>query len=254
MLHPYFQLRNKLREWADRKVIETLCHEYKLRFSPPIDSGDTVVFKDIFLHKAYADYFPFYRKSTIVDVGAHKGFFTLFAALNTPSESRIFSLEPSRNNFEGLTRNLAANNLASRVSVFHGGLSDRSGTADLYLGAPENHSLFAAKDVDANKVSKKETVELMTLEDYLARFSIDQMDFLKMDCEGAEYQVLFSSRPETLKKITTISMEFHDLKTTAASGLSMIEFLKKNGFTIVKFQHETTYLNLHTGKLIATRL
>jgi FkbM family methyltransferase len=255
MLSPYLRFREKIRAWSDHSVIKAVCEEYKIQLGSPMGQGDAGVFKEVFLQKVYADYLPFYQACTILDIGAHKGFFTLFAALNIDPKSRLIALEPSLTNFTALEKNILANRLEARVRTWQCGLSDQSGSVDLFLGNSENHSLFKPLDgrKDAKKGSLTERVEMVALKELLERTNIDAVDFLKIDCEGAEYQALYSSDAETLKRIKTISMEFHDLKKPSATGLAMAEFLRGHGFTIVKFQHETTYKNLNTGKLIATR-
>lgn len=256
MLSPYLRFRQKLREWSDRSVIKAVCEEYKIQLGSPMVGGDDAVFKEVFLHKVYADYFPFYQSSTILDIGAHKGYFTLFAALNSDPKSRIIALEPVGENFQALQKNVSANRFENQVTAWQYGLSDQAGPVDLYLSRAENHSLFkpTGSDNGSQNAFRKERVEMLTLKGLMERGKIDQVDFMKMDCEGAEYQSLFSTDAETLRKINTISMEFHDLKKAAVTGLSMVEFLRNHGFIIVKFQHETTYKNLNTGKIIATRI
>ena len=56
---------------------------------------------------------------------------------------------------------------------------------------------------------KSVKVKCITLEDIFNEYKINQCDFLKMDCEGAEYDILLSTGGETLRKIKQINMEYH---------------------------------------------
>src|SRR5689334_184773 len=60
------------------------------------------ILREVFRDRVYALCFPFYQNAVVVDVGAHYGYFTLFAACNCAKSSRIFALEPSQNNFSML--------------------------------------------------------------------------------------------------------------------------------------------------------
>ena len=85
-------------------------------------------------------------------------------------------------------------------------------------------------------------------------FDLDRIDFLKMDCEGAEYSIFNSTADSIFDKITTISMEFHDLKDGDFTAEHIIEKLRKNNFRIVKFHYDRTTKNLNYGKLIGTKI
>lgn len=247
----YHRLRQRLRDWSERGLFGSLCQEYKIRIASPTGPAEIAVFKDIFLHKAYADWFPFYRRARVVDVGAHKGFFSLFAARCLAPDSRIVALEPNSRNFADLDANIRANGFGQMIQAWRCGIGRSAGKARLHLSSSENHSLHPAAGVSGKGVS--ETVDLVGLGDVLERTGWDQVDFLKLDCEGAEYEALYQTPPRALERVRVISMEFHDLKAPETTGLAMAEFLAGRGFSIVKLHHETTRLPLHTGKLIAIR-
>ena len=83
---------------------------------------------------------------------------------------------------------------------------------------------------------------------------LEKVDFLKIDCEGAEYSILENTPGNIYDRITTISMEFHDLKEKYFTGEHLIRTLIMNGFKIVKYEYERTYMDLNYGKIIGTKL
>jgi FkbM family methyltransferase len=209
------------------------------------------VLQSIFGKREYADYFPFYEDSIIVDVGAHFGYFSLFAAKNAGPGSKIIAIEPDPNNQRILQRNMA-DCRSSNVTVIEGAMGGSEGTLKLYGGSEINRSLFSAYALGNGKVVAE--VPVMTLSRLMVKHDLHQIDFLKLDCEGAEYDILFGAEDDLLAKIKTISMEFHDMKSREMTGIRLHERLKKAGFTIVKFVHEPSNLGLNYGKLIATRI
>jgi hypothetical protein len=76
----------------------------------------------------------------------------------------------------------------------------------LYLSSEDNgkHSLIPS----GNSAGSVE-VECVTLSQVFKENNIDYVDFLKMDCEGAEYEILKAMEEETGSKIGRIAMEYH---------------------------------------------
>jgi FkbM family methyltransferase len=256
MYGTWMKLRRKVSETLDRKVVAAVCREYGLQL-PRLGPRETAVFKEVFIGKAYADGFPFYRPAVVVDIGAHWGFFTLFAARNLAAEGRIVAVEPSRDNLAALRRHLTLNKVADRVQVFGAAVAATDGEAFLHAEASENRSLFRPSDREEGRTGDKadagEAVETITLESLFRQAKLEVVDFLKMDCEGAEYEILRQAPEAVLSSIRCISLEFHDLKRPEATGRELSVFLKSKGFTIARCTHETTFRNLNTGKLLAFR-
>jgi hypothetical protein len=101
------------------------------------------------------------------------------------------------------------------------------------------------------KSQKSETVEVITLPQILDMFQLAKIDFLKMDCEGSEYDILYNLDPSIYKKIKVISLEFHDLNEPQKSGYSLALYLTKQGFNIIEFSYIESISNIHSGHIIA---
>ncbi len=220
----------------------------KLEYSP--NRGAVDVLYRIFIEREYADFFPFHRAATIVDVGGHFGYFSLFAARATPPDARIIALEPAARNFETLIKNLESNAIQKAIAL-QMGLAPASGEGSLFLSPRSyNHSTVFPG-------TESEKVTFISLNDLCKQQNIDVIDFFKLDCEGAEYEVLFRTSPETLSRITTISLEFHDLRTIRPAPFNANDlaiFLKRHGFRIMKFCYSTTRRDLNFGKMVGTRI
>ena len=75
---------------------------------------------------------------------------------------------------------------------------------------------------------KATQVESVTLDSIMDDLRIGKCDFLKMDCEGAEYEILRNTSRRTFRKIGRISMECHGNRMSEAETM-----LKEAGFDIV---------------------
>ena len=248
MYELYLNIRAWMRRLSDRRLAAFICGEYNIRLGA-LSAADLGVFKEVFLEKAYADGFPFHAPATVLDVGAHKGFFTLFASRGIAAGGRVVSVEPASSNVEALRRHLSLNGLEDKVQVLQAGVGAENGTAWLYSGAPENRSLYTRA---GGNDPGGESVDVLSLEEVFRRAGLERVDFLKMDCEGAEYAALYAAPDALLAKVRCLSLEFHDLGKPEATALELGRFLRTKGFRVTH-RHTVTRQNLNTGKLLAER-
>ena len=77
------------------------------------------------------------------------------------------------------------------------------------------------------------SVPSITLDQVLEQLSIPHFDYIKMDCEGAEYEILFNASPSTLQKIRHICLEYHD-EVTRYSHDDLVRFFETSGFKVTR--------------------
>lgn len=201
--------------------------------APPI-MPFRAMFSEIVESKCYLPSARFRIKSgdIVLDIGANVGLFSIWTSLNVPS-ARIFAFEAASDNYMALADNVRSNRLKG-ISTYHYAVSDGSSTHTvLYRGfhggihsiRPEYRNWDPSKEI----MRKTEKVRTITLERIFQRFKIKKVDFLKLDCEGAEYEILFSTPKRTLSRIRRIVGEYHDLSAELHGGI-LKEFLTRNGF------------------------
>lgn len=166
---------------------------------------------------------------TVIDLGANIGTFTTFAAWKAP-QARIVAVEPEPGNLQMLARNVSGNNFAGRVTVVPAAIGGKDGTVTLHITdkISGGHSVFhrygKTSDLD---------VELVSLATLLRRQNIAACDFLKLDCEGGEYDALYSLSPDELARIRFLAVECHlfsdDPRHTPAA---LRAYLAERGFAI----------------------
>jgi FkbM family methyltransferase len=165
---------------------------------------------------------------TIIDVGAGLGDFSIFAAHQNPS-GFVYALEPFPESFALLQENLALNHVANiRASE----LAVGSGSNEIALattGAAVQHTTSVSKADHAASGTIK--VEAISLNDLFAANAITRCDFLKLDCEGGEYGILFNASDETLAKIGHICLEYHN-HLTPYSDRDLSRYLQNKGFRV----------------------
>jgi FkbM family methyltransferase len=158
-------------------------------------------YNDIWNHRSYTRLVDIPRQGIVVDIGANVGLFSLFAARTARA---VYALEPSSRNFMYLTANTRA---VPQISTHRIALGGFDGTALLRTsGSPTTYTL-AGDTADGSAV---ETVNVWSLNTLFTELQIGHCDYMKIDCEGAEYEILLSAEPAILEKVGRIVLEFHD--------------------------------------------
>ncbi len=175
--------------------------------------------------------------ATILDVGAHIGVFAALIARRVP-QGAVHALEPSLENFGLLQQNLR-NNGADNVTAHRLALAGENGTLRLYH-APGSvgHSFYRnpewegepwePRPEDAPPPREYEDVRTQVLADFLDEHRIDRVDFMKMNIEGAEYDVLLNASEKTLNAIAWMCVELHP--ETEGRADRLVERLREAGF------------------------
>jgi len=157
----------------------------------------------------------------VVDVGAAMGDYTVWAARQVP-QGRVVALEPFPESVRLLERNLLENQITN-VIVLPAAVTGKSGAAGLTLVGTSLVQHSTALE------GGNTTVASLSLADLFEAAGITRCDYLKMDCEGAEYDILFSASLETLRRFPRICLEVHD-GITQYSHKDLADFLRGRGF------------------------
>lgn len=184
--------------------------------------------KDILLNREY-EYLPefelnrFHDKK-IVDGGAHVGLFSLVASTYA---KEVISIEPHPVNFKLLQLNLEIND-ARNVIPINRALWSKSETLILYKGGHTGaHTVLNSQNA---RVTERFSVNSMSLKDVIDKFG--EIDLLKMDLEGAEFEVLGKLDYKVLSNIRNLVTECH-LEVGDVNQLE--KFLKEKGYYTEKF-------------------
>lgn len=192
------------------------------------NKSDAVAFFEIFFLKTNTvlHNFTIKKNDIVIDVGAHVGFFTIYAAKQA-SEGKIYAFEPYSESFNLLKKNIEINKL-NNVITENCAVLKNSGTATLFIDKnfPISNTVFKAETH-----MEKETVTTISILEIFDKYKIKQVDLLKLDCEGAEFEIILNLPKDILGKIVKITAEVHqDVGGHRFDDLST--FLKANNFNV----------------------
>ena len=184
--------------------------------------------------------FEIKNNDVIIDVGGHIGLFSLYASQFCKTGS-IFTFEPMPENFQLLSENVSLNNL-SNLKIFNLAVSNSNSSRKLYLNEDAaGHSMFSES-------SQSITVNSISLKQIFDDNDIIHCDFLKLDCEGSEYEIIKNLPKEYFPKIKKMIIEYHMADTHPELLSELMEILKSHNYEI-----ETKKLFDDIGFLYAIR-
>jgi FkbM family methyltransferase len=178
----------------------------------------------------------------IIDVGANRGQYTIFATQMVGEYGQVHSFEPGSDAFHRLRENVDhLVPLVKVVSLNQKAVSNKNGYAVLYKFPPGYsawNSLSFHKMWSLDKPiipSSTENVCTITLDDYCEKLKIFQVDLLKIDVEGFEVEVVEGcKRLIKEKRIRNIIFEISikPLKGTGRTPESVLQAISNMGFDI----------------------
>ncbi|MES2646951.1 MAG: FkbM family methyltransferase [Bacteroidota bacterium] len=188
------------------------------------DASTTSAFIEIFLNDCYGLFY--FKKQidnivSVVDIGANQGLFVLFAR-NVFPNATIHAYEPNELVIDSLSKH--ANEATARYFNEAVGLTNSKIT--LNNGVDTLHGkTYISEEGNITQISIKECLQRMN----------GKIDILKLDCEGAEWEILEDF--ESLQSVQAITLEYHmddeHLAIHQNDHSSILKLLQRNNFTIV---------------------
>lgn len=151
---------------------------------------------------------------TIVDIGGHIGSFSVIMATLLP-QAVVHVFEPVAANFDVLQQNIRHAGLERAIHATNAGIGGKRGfmALDDIAMSPDRrntggHTVMGPQVSDTPPADGRAFVELLPVGELLDRMA--RIDILKIDCEGAEFEILYSLTPHQLGKIDTMLGEIHN--------------------------------------------
>lgn len=182
------------------------------------------LYDDIFVARIYEPPIAMPDAPRIIDAGAHVGFASIFF-LNRFPKASVTSFEPNPTTCGYLRKNVAK--FGSRSTVISKALSTRSGKAKYFITEdnPTNVTGGLENREGMDRKVKFHEIECANILDYL----IEPVDFLKLDIEGEEYNIL---RLEEInpERVKSLAVEFHDISKRHPEFVEVVELLRHRGY------------------------
>jgi len=196
------------------------CGRFRVQINDP--RNFYVLYKDIFIRRIY--HFDAGRSDPLIlDCGSNIGVAILYFKHLYP-EARIIGFEPDTRVFPYLERNIETNGLHG-VSLVKAALSAEEGLVDFFSDGKYGSGLAEQLATAGEPGWLRSSVTSVRLRNYLT----EPVDFLKMNIEGAEYDVLKDSE-ELLNRVKEMVIEYHHLPGLPRTLHKILDILDRHGF------------------------
>ena len=197
-----------------------------LRIAIRNNTWDARIIRETFLERPYMKNWNPPAEPIILDIGAYLGDFSLFAAhyLN----AHVVAYEPTEENYVMLQENVRLNSLQDRVRICHRAVGSQS---EMRLCVrKESQEIHASSYLFSD--GEQRTVPCDPLERVFERYGLSEVDLLKIDCEGAEFDILLSAPDDLFPRIKNLIFEAHLFEGARERLAETIQKLSRLGFTV----------------------
>ncbi|HET7098886.1 MAG TPA: FkbM family methyltransferase [Patescibacteria group bacterium] len=174
---------------------------------------------------------------TFVDIGAHIGYETLLSSKIVGSEGKVFSFEPTPNTYNLLykntreLKNVVINNMAvwsknSILKLFDFGLS--------YSGLNSFFKPRVSKKISQSLKPESISVPAISIDDYAKLYSV-KPDFIKIDAESAEYDIIVGMTKTITDLKPIIVLEIGDVSEEFGKTKKCVKYLKNFGYKVLEY-------------------
>jgi FkbM family methyltransferase len=183
--------------------------------------------------------------TTIFDVGANIGTYSVFLSRLCGPGGRVFAFEPVPDTYRILIETLALNRCENVVPI-ESALCEKIGTTQMYLFEPQysgwnTMNAYNMTTPDGGHVVPNRSVEVSTdsLDNFCAIHEIGRIDFLKVDVEGFEHSVLAGAHQLLCeKRIDYVCFEINQEALDGAGGVKsrdVFQVLESHGYACYQF-------------------
>lgn len=208
-----------------------------------LDFMSLYIYNEIFIDKSY-DYPDLgINDPLIIDIGANTGLFTLRMKELYP-KATLLCYEPFTSNFEQLSENIKLSRLED-VKLINKGVGGSSRLEKLYINKNNlgGHSLF---ELEARS-NEFVTIDIQAIAELIKGLSNRRIHLIKMDCEGAEYEIIKALDVDLVSEVEIILFE----STESVYDLSeLLDHLRSIGFSI-EFKEKSCNYIARNQKFIA---
>jgi FkbM family methyltransferase len=209
-------------------VVPDTPYSFRNRARLQIGRGvDHVPIIEIFLREEYGSVAG---GAVILDLGANIGAFSIYAAMSA-RDVKVYAYEPTAEFYRLMQDNIRLNRLDDVVTCFNLAVGADTRVRELVLES-NTFSFPTLLPADDDRLTRTVRVQCTSLADILDSNALERVDLLKMDCEGAEYEILYSTPDPYLKRIREIRMEYHNLRAERCNGAALGTFLRSRDYEV----------------------
>jgi FkbM family methyltransferase len=193
---------------------------FTIETDPHLQMSIHATLSEHFMDKKYENYVDVEEGDTVIDIGFNYGVFALKSLHN--KASKIYGFEPNTHVYN-LCKQIYTDREKVEIFKFAVGGKNEKVNFNQGKGSLTSSTYGLVEDFETSYV-----VDSISLVDFLFFHNIKKIDFLKIDCEGSEYEIFESIPDDLFSTIKKIHVEFH--YNDGVKVESLIKKLERNNF------------------------
>lgn len=193
------------------------------------------IMAEVYKDRVYDPFLMGKSNLTIFDIGGNIG----ITANYFSDFGKVYSFEPSKEHFSCLSKMVEFNGLQDKIIPVNKAVYIKDGKLPFFHNP--NRTMYSLHSAVYDGKSEVEEVDCVALDTFINENKIEHIDFMKLDVEGSETEIISSSSFKNISdKIDTIVAEVH-----AWSGRNpnqIIDALKMRGFNISQLPSDATII------------
>jgi FkbM family methyltransferase len=208
-------------------------------------TSDMTLIYEILLQSKYKSEYFFPEEITpkvIFDIGGNIGITAIYLSKLFP-DAVIYTFEPLTENFEIMEKNIQ---FYQNIKAFNFGLGSENGNFKVYLSNDSENfgGVSFYPNSFGNKVEPYVLCEVKNINELIKKFNIESIDLIKIDTEGAEYDILTSLDDGVLRDTSWVTGELHGNR-----DFELLDYLESLGFSIaLKKEIDNRLFMFNAGK------
>ncbi len=181
----------------------------------------------------------------VFDIGANTGYYSLVASRVA---KKVYAFEPASGMRQQLEKNIALNKITT-ISVEPFALSQSTGRVKLYISSSENTGMSSLQPPE-NFSGQKETVNTISLDDWIIDHGPVIPSLIKIDAEGVEANILAGMRAllDQHRPIIFIEIRAELLSKFGHTPSSVYQFLESRNYSAFEPVKPRVLTDLHEQK------
>jgi len=174
---------------------------------------------------------------TCLDIGSNIGYYVCLESNSVGQNGKVIAIEPSPTNFKYLKKNVELQRI-SNVEIFNFACGNEAGEIDFFISDRSNWSRVASKDfIDAppDAIVKTIKVPIKKIDSFIQEKSLTQLDYIRMDVEGYEVNILKGMQKTIEKFKPLLHIEIHLFLIGIPKTKTLLETLQKQGYEILYY-------------------
>jgi FkbM family methyltransferase len=233
----FFYKSMKFLKLGNPRLMKVYAREYDYKYYCRLEEFDPYREEDI------VKLFRPKEADIVVDIGAHIGKYTIIASKMVGSEGKVIAIEAHPVNYDTLRQNIVINKLSNVIALNYA-VHSKETIVKLYEHGQEEgftiYNTIMSERTMTPRNQKYIEVKANTLDSLLLQNGINQVNWIKIDVEGAEYEVLMgATNILSSSKDISLLIEIHNLVATNKNFYdAIIHLLESKNY---KLLFEKTY-------------